>query len=196
MLVIGSAAGAVGMMVVVVVVVGSRRRSPALEVLAHVEGILAIGVILGLDVVDLVAESGGVEVEGGTVAAADVEGDVVGAEDLLHGVLRGGHELGGEAELAVGAEDGEGGDVAVAGLGGVLLHLGEHVADDPGAVVLRHEEQLRPRKQVVEVVLHLVVLRQAHQVARLHRQQVLDPSLPDAHHRRFGEVADGEPNPD
>lgn len=111
-----------------------------------------------------------------------MEGDVLGAEDLVHGCLRGGHELGGEPQLAVRAEDGEGGDVAVAGLRGVLLHLGEHVADDAAAVVLGDEEELRPRQHVVEVVLHLVVLRQAHQVARLHREQVVDGRLPDAHH--------------
>jgi hypothetical protein len=64
--------------------------------------------------VDLVPESGGVEVEGGAVGSADVEGDVLGAKDLVHGCLRGGHELGGEPELAVGAEHCEGGDVAVA----------------------------------------------------------------------------------
>jgi hypothetical protein len=64
--------------------------------------------------VDLVPESGGVEVEGGAVGSADVEGDVLGAKDLVHGCLRGGHELGGEPELAVGAEHREGGDVAVA----------------------------------------------------------------------------------
>jgi hypothetical protein len=64
--------------------------------------------------VDLVPESGGVEVEGGAVGSADVEGDVLGAKDLVHGCLRGGHELGGEPELAVGAEHHEGGDVAVA----------------------------------------------------------------------------------
>ena len=82
---------------------------------------------------------------------ADMEGDVLGAEDLVHGCLRYGHEIGGEPELAVGAEDREGGDVAVAGLGGVLLHLGEHVADDAADVVLRDEEELRPRQHVVEV---------------------------------------------
>jgi hypothetical protein len=64
--------------------------------------------------VDLVPESGGVEVEGGAVGSADVEGDVLGAKDLVHGCLRGRHELGGEPELAVGAEHREGGDVAVA----------------------------------------------------------------------------------
>ena len=100
---------------------------------------------------------------------------------MFHGVLGGGHELGGEAELAVGAEDGEGGDVAVA-LGGLLLHLGEDVADDAAVVVLGDVEELRPREDVVEVVLHLVVLWQAEQVARLHRQQVIHRGLPYAHH--------------
>lgn len=101
--------------------------------------------------------------------------------DGLHGVLGSGHELGGEAELAVSAEDGEGGYVTVA-LGGLLLHLGQDVADDAAAVVLGDIEELRPREDVVEVVLHLVVLRQAQQVAGLHRQQVVHRRLPYAHH--------------
>jgi len=177
--VVGAAStGAV--VVVVMMVVLLRLRLP--QRLAHIERVLSVGVVLGLDVVDLVPEGGGVEVEGGAVGPAHVEGDVLGAEDLVHGGLCGGHEFGGEPQLAVGAEDGEGGDVAVAGLRGVLLHLGEHVADDAAAVVLCDEEELRPREHVVEVVLHLVILRQAHQVARLHREQVVDGRLPDAHH--------------
>lgn len=167
--------------VVVVMVVLLRLRLP--QRLAHVESILPVGVVLGLDVVDLVPEGGVIEVEGGAVGSAHVEGDVLGAEDLVHGGLRRGHELGGEPQLAVGAEDGEGGDVAMAGLRGVLLHLGEHVADDAAAVVLGDEEELWPREHVVEIVLHLVVLRQAHQVARLHLEQVVDGRLADAHHR-------------
>lgn len=102
--------------------------------------------------------------------------------NLFHGVLGSGHELGGEAELAVGAEDGEGSDVAVA-LVGLLLHLGEDVADDAAVVVLGDVEELRPGEDVIQVVLHLVVLRQAEQVARLHRQQVIHRRLPYAHHR-------------
>lgn len=46
--------------------------------------------------------------------------------------------------LAVGAEHGERGDVPVAGLRGVLLHLGQHVAYYAAAVVLSDEQQLRP----------------------------------------------------
>lgn len=82
----------------------------------------------------------------------------------------------------MGAEHGEGGDVAVAGLTGLLLHLGEDVADDLGVVVLGNEEELRPREDVVEVVLHLVVLGEAEEVAGLHRQEVVHRRSPDAHH--------------
>lgn len=89
----------------------------ALELLPHVVGVLAVGVVLSLDIVDLEAQGGGVEVEGGAVAAAYVEGNVLGTEDRLHSVLGGGHELGGDAQLAVGAKDGERGDMAVAGFG-------------------------------------------------------------------------------
>jgi len=101
--------------------------------------------------------------------------------DLFHGVLSGGHEFGGETKFAVGAEDGEGGDVAVA-VGGLFHHLGEDVADDATVVVFGDVEKLRPGEDVVEVVLHLVVLREAEQVASLHRQKVLHRRLPYAHH--------------
>ncbi|CAA7398884.1 unnamed protein product [Spirodela intermedia] len=151
------------MMVVVVVLVG---------ILAHVISVLPIGVVLGLNIVVL----------SGAIGPADVKGDVLCAVDAFHGVLRGGHELRGQAEFAVGAEDGERGDVTVAGLGRVLLHLRENVSDDLAAIVLRDVEKLRPRQDVIEVVLHLVVLRQAHQVAGLHRQQVVHRRLTDAHH--------------
>lgn len=163
------------------VMVGSGA---ALELLPHVVGVFAVGVILGLDVVDLVSEGGSVEVDGGAVAATDVEGDVLGAKDGLHGVLGGGHELGGKAELAVGAENGEGGDVAVARLGGVLLHLGQDVAHDLAAVILGNKEELWPRQDMIQIVLHLVILREAEQVARLHRQQILHRRLTDANHLR------------
>ena len=98
--------------VVVVMVVLLRLRLP--ERLAQVERVLSINVVLGLYVVDLVPESGDVKFEGNTVGSADVEADVLGAKDLVHGCLHGGHELGGEPELAVGAEHREGGDVVVA----------------------------------------------------------------------------------
>ena len=110
------AASTGAVVVVMVVVVLLRLRLP--QRLAHIERVLSVGVVLGLDVVDLVPEGGGVEVEGGAVGPAHVEGDVLGAEDLAHGGLRGGDELGGKPQLAVGAEDGEGGDVAVAGFRG------------------------------------------------------------------------------
>lgn len=109
------------------------------------------------------------------------ERGIGGMACLFHGVLGCGHELGGEAELAVGAEDGEGGDVAVA-VGGFFLHLGEDVADDAAVVVFGDVEELGPGEDVIEVVLHLVVLREAEQVARLHRQKVLHRRLPYAHH--------------
>jgi len=67
-------------------------------------------------------------------------------------------------------------------VGGLLLHLGEDVADDATVVVFGDVEELRPGEDVVEVVLHLVVLREAEEVARLHRQKVLHRRLPYAHH--------------
>lgn len=64
------------------------------------------------------------------------------------------HQLLSDAEAAMGAHDAEGGDVAVGdAVGGLLLHLGQHVADDLGVVVgslgrarrvHRHVAQVRP----------------------------------------------------
>ena len=79
--------------------------------------------------------------------------------------MRGVHELRGDAELAVRAQHRKGGDVAVH-LGGVLVELGQHVAHDL-AVALRHVQQLGPRERVVQVIFHLVVLGEAHQIAVL-----------------------------
>lgn len=101
--------------------------------------------------------------------------------NLFHGVLSGAHELGGESQFPVSPEDGEGSDVAVA-LGALFLHLGEHVTDDLTVVVLGDVEKLRPREYVVQIVLHLVVLRQTEQITRLHRQKVVDRRFPYAHH--------------
>ena len=91
---------------------------------------------------------------------------------LGHHLLRGGHELGGEAHLAVRAQHRERRDVPV-DLRRVLLHLRQHVADDLLLGVLGDVEQLRPREAVVEVVLHLVVLGQAREVAVLHLEEVV-----------------------
>ena len=81
------------------------------------------------------------------------------------------------------AQHGERRDVPVH-LGRVLLHLGEDVADDLLLTVLGDVEQLRPREAVVKVVLHLVVLGEAHQVAVLHLPDVLQGGGADAHHAR------------
>lgn len=114
-----------------------------LELLPHVISILTISIILSLNVMNLVAQGFGVEVKRGTVALADMKGNVLGSKDLVHGVLGGGHEFGGEAEFAVSAEDGEGGDVAVA-IGGFFFHFGEDVADDATVVIFSDVEELRP----------------------------------------------------
>lgn len=54
-----------------VVVVLLRLWLP--EQLAHVERVLPIGIVLGLDILNLVPEGRGVEVEGSAVGSADVE---------------------------------------------------------------------------------------------------------------------------
>ena len=80
-------------------------------------------------------------------------------------------------------QHGEAGDVPVAGLGvRIFFQLGEDVTDDPSVVVLGHPKELRPREHVVEVVLHLVVLRKAPQVGLLHVGEVVHGRHADAHH--------------
>jgi hypothetical protein len=54
----------------------------------------------------------------------------------------------GKQQLVVGAEDGKGGDVVVAGLRGVFLHLGEDVFDYAVVVVLSNDEQVQPQEHV------------------------------------------------
>lgn len=62
-------------------------------------------------------------------------------------------------------------------------HFCQDVADDLVLRVLRDEEELRPREAVVEVVLHLVVLGEAREVAVLHLEEVIDRRVAYAHLR-------------
>ena len=73
---------------------------------------------------------------------------------------------------------------------GLLLHLGEHVADDTGWVVGRpggaggvdrNVGERRPRERVVEVVLEEVVLRQVGQVRLLHVRDIGRAQGADVH---------------
>ena len=49
------------------------------------------------------------------------------------------------------------------------IHLCKHVTHDFAIVVFTHVEKLRPGQHVIEVIFHLIVLGQAHQVAGLHK---------------------------
>ena len=120
----------------------------------HVIRVLAVRIVLSLGLVDEVAEIAGVEVDGCTIGDANVKGGDSGAKELGHLGLRLYHKLGGNTELTVGTKDGEAGDVAVS-FGGIFFELCEHIADDVSLRVLRHEEQLWPREDVIEVVLDL-----------------------------------------
>ena len=62
------------------------------------------------------------------------------------------------------------------------LDSGQDVSDDAPVEVLRDPEELRPRQEVVEVVLHLVVLGEAPEVALLHLDEVVDHRRADVHH--------------
>lgn len=129
----------------------------SLELLPHVICILSICIVLCLHVMYLVPQCFSVQIECSTIAFTHMQRNILSPINLFHGILSSIHELRGESQLAMSAEDGEGGDVAVA-LVGLFLHLRQDVPDDPAVVVLRHVEELRPRQDVVQVVLHLVVL--------------------------------------
>jgi hypothetical protein len=63
------------------------------------------------------------------------------------------------------------------------IYLGEDVADDAALAVLGDVRQLGPRERVVQIVLHVVVLRKAVQVAVLYVEQIPHLGAPDRHHR-------------
>ena len=64
----------------------------------------------------------------------------------------------------------------------ILFHLGQHIPHNPLPMVLRHIQQLRPRQNMVKIVLHLVVLREAPEVGGLHLEEVVHGGLADADH--------------
>lgn len=63
----------------------------------------------------------------------------------------------------------------------VLLHFGQDVAHNLPVLVLGDIRELGPRKAVVEIIFHLVVLGKAKEVAVLHVHQVVWPSIADVH---------------
>lgn len=89
------------------------------------------------------------------------------------------------------AHDAQTRDVAVLDpIGGLLLHLGEDIADDFGGVVggfLGAGDvdgdvgELRPRQGVVQVVFAEVVFRQVRDVRRLHVRDVGGVEEADVH---------------
>lgn len=171
-------------MMVVVPVLQLLLRLSFLELFPHIVCILSVRIVLGFYVVNFVTQSRCVEVERRPIASTNMERYVLSSEDTTHGVLGGGHQLRCEAELAVSAEDGEGRDMPVARLtwGKFLLHLGENVSDDFASVVLGDVKELGPRKNVIEVVFHLIVLGETQKIARLHRQKIVHSCLTDANH--------------
>lgn len=55
----------------------------------------------------------------------------------------------------------------------VDLHFGQDVSHNSSTIVLCYVRELRPGQSVVKIVLHLVVLRQAQQIAVLHVEEIL-----------------------
>mmetsp|Transcript_2226 Transcript_2226/g.6361 ORF Transcript_2226/g.6361 Transcript_2226/m.6361 type:complete len:204 (-) Transcript_2226:266-877(-) len=109
---------------------GARLVLGVRKVLPHVVRVLLVGVVLGLDVVDLEAERGRVEGKGCAVRLPHVQRDKLGLEGLLHRLLCCRHELGSDTHLAVRPQHCERSDVTMH-LGRILLHFGKHVPDDP-----------------------------------------------------------------
>lgn len=63
----------------------------------------------------------------------------------------------------------------------VLFHFSQDVAHNLPILILSNVRKLGPREAMIEIVLHLVVLRQAEKVAVLHVHQVFGPSIADVH---------------
>ena len=157
-------------------------KSGHLEEALHVIGIFVIEIVLGLNLDTSELESTLVEVEGSGVGLTDVEGAEVGVVDFAHFLHGTAHQGGGSTELAVGAEDGEGGDVAVS-LADILfvVDFGEDVTSDLVVDVFEDEEVLGPGEVVVVVVSEVVVFREAAEIAVLHLDDVLHTSTTDLH---------------
>jgi len=146
------------------------------EVAPHGIGILAIGIVLRLHFDDLELEGVGVEVQSSPIALSHMQRNVLGVEALDHGLRGLVHKLLGQTQSAIGTLYCQRGDVAMAtlliGLG--FLHLGQDIAHNAALVVLGHVTELRPGKSMIEVVLHLVVLGQAQQIAVLLLKTILN----------------------
>ena len=63
----------------------------------------------------------------------------------------------------------------------VLFHFSQDVSHNLPIFILSNLRKLGPREAMIEIVLHLVVLRQAEKVAVLHVRQVFGPSIADVH---------------
>lgn len=155
----------------------------AFQIHPHGIRILAVGVVLALDLLDLEAQRIAVQMQGGDVAHAHVQAHVVGVEHLRHRALAHAHEFLRDAEPAVCAHDRQGRDVAVLdSVRGVFFHFGEHVPDNfgvggrlaVGPAHDGHEGELRPCQGVVQVVFQEVVLREVGEVALLDGGQERD----------------------
>ncbi len=115
-----------------------------------------------------------VQVEGSSVAFSDMQRNVFGIEGFNHGSCCLIHKLLCQSKSPMRSFDSQGSDVPVRIIVSLLLlHLGQDVADNVAGAVLGDVAELRPREAVVHVVLHLVVLRQAEQIAMLHVHQIL-----------------------
>jgi len=57
-----------------------------------------------------------------------------------------------------------------------IVHFGHDIADD-APLVFRYEEELGPRESMIEIVFHLVVFREAVQIAVLHLEHVMHLGL-------------------
>jgi len=98
--------------------------------------------------------------------------------------VSGDHEFGGYAETAMGALDGDGGDVAVGLFSAfcAFFHFGKDVAHNVSSAVLCHEQQVLPRHKVVEIVPIGIILWQAPNIAILHLGKIVDPCSSNLHH--------------
>ena len=64
----------------------------------------------------------------------------------------------------------------------VLLHLGQHISHNTPIKIFRHPQKLRPRKDMIEVIFHLIIFGKTPEIALLHLDEIVDGCHADVHH--------------
>ncbi|EZA60281.1 hypothetical protein X777_13370 [Ooceraea biroi] len=143
------------------------------KIALHGVRVFAIRVILGLNFRHLELQATRVQIESCTITPAHVQRNVFCTEAFHHrsgGLV---HQLLRDPQSSMRAFHSQTGNVSMRIILAIFFHLGEHVAHYSPLLVLRYVAQLWPRESVIEIILHLIIFRQALQITVLYVQQVL-----------------------